>query len=233
MSTGSFNPSPFRVGSAAASYYKGILESLLESYGTGLSNDQDSYVYAEAMADARTITELWLTNQRFANQWDPDRMTDFLGRWMSILGIASDPTDTPRQQRAKVKAKLQLIGKAATTSDFYDLCLELLGDILVSVDNQTADQATSAAPGGLTLPGGVTVPDGDWCSSVSYVAIHIEKPSTMTQQEFQITVDAIRPVIDGFLPAWADWGVFENSPSLGDVGFVLDENNLDTQGFAL
>jgi len=229
--SGGFNPAPFTFGASKHSVEETILAALNQGDGTGLTDEQASYNYAENFAIARAIADVWSTNKRLANQWDANRMTDFLGRWEAILDLHPATTDTPTARRAAVAAKLALAGQPATQQVIYDLAVRVLGSIFVQIANASSTTATASVPGGVTIPGGVTLPDGVWASGIANVAIKVEQPAAMTDQEFYTTAGAILPYLDGLLPAWVDFNWFREDV-LG-VGFFLDQiRNLDNSGFA-
>jgi hypothetical protein len=228
---GGFNPAPFHFGASRHQVEEAILKALNQGDGTGLSTEEDAYNYAENLAVARAIAELWSANRRLANQWDALRMTDFLPRWETIYGLHPLPTDSDTARRAAVGVKMALEGQPATRQVVYDLLVQVLGDVFVEIVNGDSATATGAAPGGLTIPGGVTLPDGPWGSGIAYMAVHVEKSGTMTDSEFYTTAGKIYPYLDGLLPAWVDFGWYRNH-SGGDPGFILDDpHNLDNEAF--
>src|SRR5437879_459170 len=98
--SGGFNPAPFRFGASKHSIEDVILKALNDGDGSALTDDQNSFNYAENFAIARGIADVWTANRRLAYQWDPKRMTDFLPRWEKILGLNPDPSDSDTARRA-------------------------------------------------------------------------------------------------------------------------------------
>src|SRR5437868_5990182 len=111
---GVFDPAPRRFGGQAGRPEELILEALIEGHGSALADDVGTYQWAEHLAEARCIAYLWGLNRRMANQWDPERMTDFLPRWEAIRGLTPLSSDTPVSRRAKVLAKVQADGLPPT-----------------------------------------------------------------------------------------------------------------------
>lgn len=227
---GGFNPAPFRFGASRHSVEETILNALNQGDGTALTTEQASYNYADNFAVARAIADLWSANRRLSHQWDPQRMTDFLGRWEKILALSPAATDTPTDRRAAVAAKLAMVGQPATSQVVRDLLLKIIASIFVTIANASSATATASAPGGLTIPGGVTLPDGPWSSSIAFVGIQVQQPANVSTQQFYTLAGKVFQYLDGLLPAWVDFGWFRQGPN--DYGFYLDELNLDNEGFA-
>lgn len=227
---GGFNPAPFHFGSSRHQVEEAILKALNQGDGTGLTDEELSYNYAENFAFARALTDLWSSNRRLANQWDALRMTDFLHRWEVIYGLHPATTDSATDRRAAVAAKISLEGKPATQQVVRDLLVQVLGSVFLAIVNSTSATATGTVPGGITIPGGVTLADGVWASSIAFVAIQLQQPSTVPDGQFFATAGKVYQYLDSLLPAWVDFGWFKNGT--GGAGFFLDDTrNLDVEAF--
>jgi hypothetical protein len=228
--SGRYNPSPERYGAEKDTLLEVLLRTLQENLGDGFTVDDGANLTAELVADARALGDLFNTIQRFANQWDPDRMTDFLPRWEKIFGLSPAPGATPNARRRAVKLAMQALGQAPTQQRIFDMLTTLLGPALVSlVPGKTTEQIGSI-PGGLVIPGGPTLVDGHFCSWVSSIFIHVEKPANQTALEFANAKASCAPALNKALPAWTAWTMYENN-SDGVRGFKLDEPNLDREAF--
>ncbi len=218
------NPFPEQQGGKKEHTIEVILDSLMTQDGTGLSKDEDSFVYAENLAIARMLADLWSSATRLSYQFDPDRMTSFIPRWLKILGLSSYPGESLNSLRTKIKTKMQLDGQVANTTAVYDLCSALLGEVFVGlVHNSARDGYVSYLPGGLTVSGGgQVVLDGDWRSHINYVAVQVYQPLGMTDDDYYSRIGSLGPVLDDFLPAHVKWDWINS-----DQGFELDEINLD------
>lgn len=232
MSGGNFNPQALRFGASSGTNLEAILDELRQGMGTSFDVDRGSVTWVYLNALARVMNDVFEQNQRLANQWDPDRMTDFLERWEIILGIIPIPTDTLVERRRKVELKFQNFGQAATLQIVQDLLSAILtDDVFVQIiHNLSTNPETGVAiPGGAIIPGGATIPDGEWYSDVSYLPIKVTQPSYMDDLTFYQTVGQIFSFLDTLMPAWVTYDWFRQA-SDGSNTFILDdERNLDNE----
>lgn len=237
MPGGNFNPAPLRFGASNDTDLEAILNDLLQGVGTAFDVDRGSITWIYLNAIARVFDDVFEQNKRLANQWDPQRMTDFLSRWEVILGLSPLPTDTPIDRRARIQAKIALTGQSPTLQVIQDLLRKTIGsDVYVSIIAEDPTTATTTVPGGATVPGGITIPSGAWFSSVSYVPILVTQPSYMDDLTFYSKVGSIFTVLEAIMPAWTTFDWFRNSPSFpsttASTGFILDDVwNLDNESF--
>ncbi len=228
--SGVYNGSPMRFGAERGSNLEILHESLVEGKGTAFSVDEDSYVWAESLADAKAIEYLWSTAQRFANQWNAEKMTDFLPRWERIYGIRPLRSDTLVERRAKVKAKMEMLGMPPTYQVVDDLLKIVLGDVYDGLVHTSSLVAETRLPGGATISGGPTIPSGSWYSTISYLAIKTIQPTYMDDSTFYKIVAQIYQFLDDLLPAWVTFSWFKDG--VFGTGFYLDTpHNLDNQRF--
>jgi len=227
---GAFNPAPTKTGAERGHVEEILLDSLLETDGTALASEVDSFVYAERVAEARAIAYLWHLNQRCANQWDPDRMTDFLPRWEKILGLRPLVTDTDNARRAKVRAKMESYGEPGTLQVVNDLMRVVLGSLYVGIVNTPSSAAVGQVPGGCVVLGGASLADGDWYSTIAHVAFQTVQPAGVSDATFYDAIGQIASFVDDLLPGWVTWDWFLDGGH--GSGFYLDEDkNLDNQRF--
>jgi len=209
--TGRFSPI-FRTGQNSESPFEQILESLNYARGTAYAaydpTITDTAVYVENYAIAKAIIDLWESNQRLANQFDPLKMGAYLERWESILGIMVVPTDTIDQRKAVVGAKMSLLANAPIHQAVEDLCKAYLGNMFVEVVNSYASENLGGVPGGATVPGGVTLPDDLWFSPISIIAVRTwqvrDKYNNYLydERDYVKKINQLSYVLDGFLPAY-------------------------------
>jgi len=214
---------PLRVG-GGESRVRDIYVSLNDGLGTAYDTSDDSPVTAETKADATTIEAVWSANERLKNQWDPNRLTDFLVRWEKIYGLAPKATDSAVARRARVALKFRALGgELYATLD--DICVALLGTAFVGIEYTPLAQAHANWPGGSPAQ-----PDM-WSSSIAHILVRVTPPATLTFHEFIAALGELTAFLGDFLPCWVtfDWGLF--APG-GVNGFYFDtDQNLDGQTF--
>jgi hypothetical protein len=234
MGAGGFNYSPQYFGDSSNSVAEIFLNSLNQGDGDALSDEVDSFNYAENFASARVLADLWSDNTRLSYQFDPHRMTDFLSRWESILNIVPNPNDTAHARRQMVAMKLSNYGKTPTQQVISDLLTLILKDVFVSIihnDPDTAAFPLGGIPGGAVIPGGATLDDDVWHSAIAYIAILVNQPNGMSDNNFYKAVGNIDSNLEGLLPVWTTFNWVRNN-SFGTAGFILDdEHNLDNEYF--
>ena len=229
--TGSFNPSPQVFGDSENTVWEIFLNALNQSDGDALNHEVDSFNYAENLAASRVLVDLWSTNIRLSYQFDPNLMTDFLSRWESILGIIPDINQSDNQRRQVVATKISNYGKAPIQQVVTDLLRAALGEVFVEIINSDYTVANMFIPGGAVIPGGATLMDGDWSSTTAYIAILVEQPIDMEDDDFYRIVGNIDSLLEDVLPAWTNFNWVRMSEDFG-AGFYLDtEHNLDNQYF--
>lgn len=241
-SHGGMTPYPRRMGGTGGGAYpvlKSIVTSLAAQMGTAYDTTSTSNVFPGIMGAARAIAGAWSDNARLANQWDSTRMTDFVGRWETILAIYPSPTDTMAARRARIDAAFKRIVTYPTYQGVYDTVAKLLGPVFVTiVHSSVATNAPNVIAGVLQSPigpAGVFTPSTwpfgshdstgaiDWASSVGKILIQVHQPAGWTDAQFYAQVATIGPAIDGLLPAWVDWEWFRVLNTNETVfGFFLD-----------
>lgn len=237
---GGQNPGYERYGGGTPNL-KRLVDSLNSQRGTAYNTDQSSNVYAENMAYARAINHAWSDNNRLANQWDAQRMTDFLPRWEKIFGIVPDPLDSLQARRAVIANAFLRLGQQPGYQAVYDACLAAVGsDVFVGIVHTTSaagvngpavvwtPDTTPAWPVGNVDPSHVLT----WYSNIAHVLIQVQQPASMGDAEFSGRVGKLWPILDSFLPAWVTWDWFKVIHAGGTVkGFFLDEENLNVEVF--
>jgi hypothetical protein len=209
--TGRFSPI-FRTGQNSESAFEQILESLNQARGTAYAaydpTRTDTAVYVENYAIAKAINDLWESNQRLANQFDPKKMGAFLNRWENILGIVVDPNNSFEIRKAIVGAKMLLLANAPVHQAVSDLCHAYLGNLFVEVVNSYASESLGGIPGGCTVPGGVTLPDDLWFSPIAEIGIRTWQVRDKfnnylyDERDYVKKINDLSYVLDGFLPSY-------------------------------
>jgi len=203
-----------------------ILEGLNAAHGTAYDVSEGSNVYAENDAYADAIYGIWETNQRVANQFDPQRMTSMLPRWERIMRIVPPEGATMPERRREIARRWARNGRKTTDQDLFDEIYELVGDVLVAIEYDTVATATTFWPSGTP---NVYAP---WYSTISIAKVHVEPTAGMTYDEFCRAVGNAIVVLDARLPAWATWMTWANDFTTGLPEFILDNpHNLDWSVF--
>ncbi len=235
MGEARFNPGFERNGGGTPTL-KTILDGLNSARGTAYDTVEDGVVYAENEAIARMLWCAWEQNQRFANQFDPDRMTDFLPRWEAIFGLTPLDSDTDTERRRAVKERMLRIGVVPTRQELIDRLTVALGSAFVSYTNIELADSTQWVPN--TSPAWPAGPppavrnvttlsyDPTWYSTTAHILILVTRPSAMNIGQFWEALGRVYPILDAMVPAWVTWEFYVESPT--GAGFFLDEeNNLD------
>lgn len=240
---GRFTPGGERYGGGTPAL-ETILESLNRARGTAYNVDADGIVYAENEAIARMVWCAWEAAQRFANQFVPEKMTDFLPRWERIFSIVSKPTDSDEARRDRIVDRFLRIGAVPTQQWLEDQISELLGSVYAAYETislanarQWVPNTTPAWPAGPPPATRLTysaAPDPSWYSSTAFLLIQVTRPYGMSVGDFVDQVAQINPLLGDMLPAWVKWGWYISSgfTSPAGVGFYLDDPlNLDFEAF--
>lgn len=237
---GGLTPFPKRFGGGRPRA-KAILDSLNAGRGTGLDTTSwSSPVYGENVVAARAIAAAWSTNQRLANIWDSRRIVGrTIARWEKIRAITPNYGDSDNQRRARLAAIEALAGANPTHAFLAALLSNALGDVFVSIDYISANNAVIQVPDA-SYPFGVpSMSTSPWSSTIAHILVRVQKPAGMTEGEFYDTAGTAIAILDPVVPAWAtiDWYrpgpvsvMVIGGPSAG--GFYLDdEHNLDNEVF--
>ena len=229
-SFGGLTPFPVRFGGGKPALETHV-KSMLAQLGTALdTTDTNGLVYVRAQAYARVVWALWEQNQRLANQWDPSRMTDFLGRWENILRLPVSPSDSLSVRRARVAVSFSRVGEGNWNA-VYSACKAYLGSTFVGIITTPSGSANIYTPTGWPMgtnePAGSATPP-DWYSTVAHIDIATTQPSTMGDDEFYATRASVIPALDAILPAWVTFSIIRDGAH--GAGFFLDEaHNLDNE----
>jgi len=260
--SGAFTSFPVSFGASVNTIHETMLNALLQAQGSAIATDIDSAAYVECYAKARLLADMWSTVIRLGNQFDPNKMTDFLPRWEAIYGIVPSPTATLAQRRALIASKIANYGNSPTIQVVTDLLALVLGDVFVTIlygsdtiqDGYYAGSAgiEGFVPGGANVLGGFDFPDQSvnnpnipfgftegqgfnqqgWSSTMATLLIIVQQPVGMSNQTFLNIVAQIDNNLENLMPAWATWAWAEYN-SLGTLGFILDEQNLDKEALEI
>ena len=236
---GGFSPAPRVFGEAKGTDLEALQQAVAEAHGTALASERGTVLWVENHATARVLLGLYRAAERLAHVNDPARMTGTLERWERILSLNSiGPIET---RRARVAAKRALISAGTSLSVVHDYLTDLLGAMYLGLSFGDPLTATTYVPGGGTVPGGgPTFLDGDlvspevspYASSLAHVAILLEKPANMSDDEFYERAGGIYAEVDNLLGAWMRFSVIRDG--VHGAGFFLDEPfNLDNQRFRI
>lgn len=236
---GGFHSYPRRYG-GAQSRHQVITEALVAGYGDGVAaSDTSSIQYAECYAEARAISIVWAQNERAANQMDPRRMTDMLGRWHTILGLPKVANASDADKRQAVLERFQRIAIAANRFHVTAFLQSKIPDVFVDVEYIPLAYARIITPSA-SWPFGIQAPNVTWSSTIASVLVRLQIPDGYTLGNLFDRIAKIAPWLDGVLPAWVKWTWYVG-PTIGApvvipggpsaAGFYLDEENLDREIF--
>lgn len=236
MGYGGYHPYPRRFGGGKPALQT-IHESLNAQRGTAYdAMNPATTVWLINHAIARALTfDGWGTNQRLANQWDPDRMTDMLPRWEQIMRIPVPTGATDSERRAQVKLRWSRFGQSARHARLQTELANALGPAFVAVEYISPANASIHVPDA-SYPWGTVADGAPWSSTVARILVRLTKPSGWSEGDFFAAAAKVGAVLDPVLPSGAtyDWYrapatgapiVVGGGPSA--AGFYLDEPNLD------
>jgi hypothetical protein len=207
-----------------------IGNSLLAQRGNAITTQVGSVIWIEAQAHARAIYNIWAVNQKLTYQFDPNKMSDFLGRWEAIMGLHALPTDNIQIRQQRIASRFRAINNMPDLQAVTDLLMGTLGDTFLEVINvgaefSAADEAVGVIPalvsfpGGAPIVGGVTnVLNGSWFSYIQQIYIEVTKPDSMSSNQFYNTINTIFPILGNYLPAYDTFEWFWDSFS--DDGYA-------------
>ena len=240
---GGLTPYPSRFGGKGPQGVRveEILRSLNAQRGSAYDTTPTSTVYAENMATARVLSDIWSTNQRMANQYDAARITTSLSRWEGILALAPAPGDPDQTRRARIQAVWSRTGQSPFTAYVITQLQAALGPVFVALEFISASNAVINVPNG-SYPFGAANAVVPWSSTVAQLLIRTQLPSNYRETDFLASVSKINPLLDAIMPAWTTWTWYRpptnyapiavtGGPSAG--GFYLDDyKNLDYEVFS-
>lgn len=204
-----------------------IVESLNTARGTGYDTEQSGNVFAENMAFARSLGAAWSSNSRFGHQWDPARMTDFLPRWESILGLSTQAGDTDGARRDRVARPFARFGKQFSLRQITDELTDALGDSFVTIEFTDLAGAIIHWPGD-----GSDTPANPWYSTVATIRARLTQPVGLNPGDFYGFAGLSTEILDALVPAWANFIWYRADAVTDLIGFYLDsEHNLDNSIF--
>lgn len=208
---------------------EGILNGLNQARGDAYDTSTSSNVYAENLAIARVLNDIWSTNARLANQWDASRMTTNLGRWETILGISPSPSDSDSTRRARIGATFARTGQSPFTSYLSTQLSAILGSVFVSVEYISYANARITVPDA-TYPWGSVFPGAPWSSTTARILIRTAIPTGYRETDYQAAIALMVPFLEAVAPAWITYDWYRPGPVSVSVvggpsagGFYLDD----------
>lgn len=238
MGFGAYHPYPRRFGGGRPRL-RIIHDALNASRGSAIDAQSSTTVaWVENMSHARALCfDGYGTNDRLALQWDPDRMTDMLPRWETIMKIRPAPNATEYDRRRMVRAKFRrFINASAFHSRVHAVLTTEIGEYFGAIEYIDIADAVIHVPD-TSYPWGTMASGAPWSSNVAKVLVLLIKPEGGSEADFYSVAAKVNTVLDGVLPAWMTFDWYRapasgaavsvaNGPS--QAGFYLDnEHNLD------
>jgi hypothetical protein len=234
-SFGGFAGAPFSFGGGprrAELFAQALNEGRGRLYDT---SDWSSGPSVENRAFADAIDAEWAQNERMANQFVPDSVTDMLPRWERIFELVLVPGDTPSSRRQRLGFAFQALGKNPTPQQIADDLAYLLGALFIDVEMVGDADSGAIYPGFNSVGGGNpnpydpagTTTDGvsyvDWSSAIAHVAVQVAaQPAWMSTTVYRDTIALMTAYLDGALPAQCTFSSY-----VAPLGFFLDQQNLN------
>jgi len=233
---GGLRSSPWRFG-GGQTQLEILLISLNNAMGTAYTTDQTSVVYLRNLAMAKVIRQMLSSNQRLANQGDPNKLSTLLSRWEKIMALPINPDLSDTERRLRVSKLIARFGAVETYQYVTDTLTRELGPVFVSLEFIDVSLALIGVPDG-SYPYGSVFPGNPWFSTVDHILIRLQKPAGYNEAQFYEAAGKVGLILDPILPVWNtfDW---YRAPEPGPpidmspegptaAGFYLDqEHNLD------
>ena len=133
---------------------------------------------------------------------------------------------------------MQFANQPNTRGNIQSYLENTLGDIFVGFAFNDPLTAPAYVPGGVSIPGGPTLSDGNllgaqlspYNSKVAHIAVLLQKPFGMTEEEFYEKAGYTYLALDGAVGFWNTYDWIRDGDQ--GAGFYLDEDhNLDNQRF--
>lgn len=217
---GGYAPQPERYGGRKPRL-EAILDSLNEGRGTALDCSRGTIAWAENMAIARALTNVWDANECLSNQFNMLRVTSLLERWEKILGLVPDPATTVTERRTACAGRMALFGFAPLYQRLIDAINAIIAPVTATIEF-TTPSTTGAV---IYWPGGTPNTDYPWTSSVLYLCILLTKPSWMSEADFYVKAGEIGPLVRDWLPAWVTFDWVRDGSTLNE--FILYATDSD------
>lgn len=241
MSTTGAYSRNFRTGGSKGTLHEVIHKSLNSARGSAYKCEPGTIVWNENYALAAALSDYYETNQRYANQADPERISVFLSRYMDIYGLVRFSNETDNARRARLALHLSLFTKPPTSQNVTDYLTAIVGeDVFGAILTTDSSLNESTLPGGVTIPGGVTLASGDWKSPINSITITLNQPSTVSNGDFYARYNTVTDRMDMYLPAYVKFeiGRILHDPTLAyssDTGRtnLTNSNNANVKGFYL
>lgn len=231
---------PNRTGSSANTTLELIYNALLAARGTAYSNaNSGTVVAAETFGYAKAIVEIFNSNERMGNQWNPNSMGPFISRWEAIFGISPSPTASIKSRKNAIAAVFASWSQKAIIQITADIIKSILGNIFIKVEYyKDSDNLGSVHTGGAVIPGGSTytsntwgglIPNGVWMSYVNQIIIEVWQPmdhngnKIISDQDFQNTIKNASAFLQRWLPCYTDFIYYQRSQKVsGTVTMSLN-----------
>lgn len=207
-------PNGFRTGAAKNQIHELTLKALNEARGTAYNTDPGSIVFYENYAYAKAIAASWEILAKFANQFQPHKISSFLDRWEKILSIFPNNNLNYQQRLNVIAQKFVLWTKPPTIHNVSDIVRTLVPQIFIAIEVNAADDDKGSFPGGLNITGGVNLIDGPFSNRVSQLKVRVWQPRDkdnnvlMPLTDFYNQVNIYQTFLDNYLPAYIGFDTF-------------------------
>lgn len=221
---GRLAPLPLRLGGINTP--AGMLASIKSGLGSAFTQENNSYVGAENIAQARLFAALNDCAERIVNNATPAKSTgQALLTWANRLGV-NVPNDCPEHLiRALCMDKYTLIAPMTYVA-ITDLLREKLGSIYKSIRIQKSNDLDNAPYRTVSSVDDLPVQEVPfvpfyWFSSRCQLLILYQYPDNYTTTEVDQLLSQTSDLLNILLPSWVDFVFSEH------VGYILDISELD------
>lgn len=232
---GGGNPIPFEIGGGPSSSETAYF-SMRSAVGEGGSAAEGTIEAAWRWARARGLRTAFCEGRAAANYF-PDRCTDAINVYETILQTAASPNQSDEERRSLIIDKW--IGTADVSTFGVEALLQRIDSRFSVLDNdhelgtttmfgrafEDWDPSDSAACGP-AFDGDVKSTEWpNYSSDFNFIVQFAIDAGTITSEAVQ-KLERAKTLLNDVLPAWIDYMITRTS-----IGFILDIDLLDLEGF--
>lgn len=169
--------------------------TLLDALAPGWDVSEGTGAYIESRADALAVSMIWTINRRLAGQLIPTRMLDNLPGWERACNLRPAASDTTKDRRAALAAKLRGLANNALV-DIDEAVRACTGTSFLAITVAAAADWVAYWPG--VNPG---PPGYEWASNRAQLGVHLAKAG-LSEARFTRLRSVLLRLLEDMLPGW-------------------------------